>query len=208
MGQAKWEWNDKDRIDAMPLLPSPVAASPATQEVVRRYHCRRTAPGQCSSVNVQYAAAPVPVVWSLVRRFDRPQDYKQFLRDCDLRAGDGGVGSVREVTVVSGLPAETSTERLDALDEERHLMSFTVLGGDHRLANYRSTITLHGRGEGTVVVESYVVDVPQGNTGEETCFFADTIVRCNLKALASIAEEMNRGAASSSRADGLRRLFS
>ncbi|WOK91500.1 hypothetical protein Cni_G00191 [Canna indica] len=177
----------------MPLLTSPLAASPNTQEMVRRHHSRFPGPGQCSSVNVQYVAAPLPVVWSLVRRFDRPQDYKHFLKDCDLSAGDGGVGSVREVTVISGLPAETSTERLEALDDDKHLMSFSVLGGDHRLRNYRSTTTLHaadGRGEGTVVVESYVVDVPPGNTAEETCIFVDTIVRCNLKTLANISEEM------------------
>ncbi|URD97685.1 abscisic acid receptor [Musa troglodytarum] len=164
----------------MPLLPRPATGSPATQEVLRRYHSRHKGPGQCGSVNVQYVAAPLPTVWSLVRRFDRPQDYKKFVKDCELSAGDGGVGSVREVTVVSGLPAGTSTERLD------------TLGGDHRLSNYQSTTTLHvsGGGTGTVVVESYVVDVPPGNTAEDTCVFADTIIRCNLRSLASISEEM------------------
>ncbi|KAF3774350.1 Abscisic acid receptor [Nymphaea thermarum] len=34
---------------------------------------------------------------------------------------------------------------------------------------------------GTVVVEPYVVDVPPGNTKEDTCVFVDTIVRCNLQ---------------------------
>lgn len=46
-------------------------------------------------------------------------------------------------------------------------------------------------GEGrrkTIVLESYVVDVPEGNTGEDTRMFADTVVRLNLQKLASVAE--------------------
>lgn len=83
-----------------------------------------------------------------------------------------------------------STERLEILDEERHVISFSVVGGDHRLANYKSVTTLHPDplGNGTIVVESYVVDVPKGNTREETCVFVDTIVKCNLQSLAQIAE--------------------
>ncbi|WOL20590.1 abscisic acid receptor PYL12-like [Canna indica] len=171
---------------------SQVAESQGTQDVIRRYHSRLKGAGQCGSVNMQYVMAPLPVVWSLVRRFDRPQDYKQFLSSCELRAGDGGVGSVREVTVVSGLPAAASTERLDALDEEEHVIRFSVVGGDHRLRNYQSTTTLHAvdGGAGTVVVESYVVEVPPGNSAEETCVFVNTIIRCNLTSLASVSEEM------------------
>ncbi|CAL9050680.1 unnamed protein product, partial [Musa banksii] len=179
-------------LTTMSLFTSPVAASPAMHEVMRRYHSRHKAPGQCGSANVQYVAAPLPVVWSLLLRFDRPQGSKRFLKGCRLRAGDGRVGSMREVTLVSGLPAGTSTERLDALDDERHVISFSVVGGDHRLTNYQSTTSLHegGGGEGTVVVESYVVDVPPGNTEEDTCVFVDTIIRCNLISLASVAERM------------------
>lgn len=68
------------------------------------------------------------------------------------------------------------------------------MGGDHRLANYKSVTTLHPSpaGNGTVVVESYVVDVPPGNTKEETIGFVDTIVRCNLQSLAQIAENIAR----------------
>lgn len=39
----------------------------------------------------------------------------------------------------------------------------------------------------TVVIESYVVDIPQGNTGEDTKMFVDTVVRLNLQKLASVA---------------------
>uniref|UniRef100_J3L5F3 Bet v I/Major latex protein domain-containing protein n=2 Tax=Oryza brachyantha TaxID=4533 RepID=J3L5F3_ORYBR len=42
----------------------------------------------------------------------------------------------------------------------------------------------------TVVVESYVVDVPPGNTKDETRMFVDTIVRCNLQSLARTVERL------------------
>jgi abscisic acid receptor (PYR/PYL family) len=38
-------------------------------------------------------------------------------------------------------------------------------------------------------VESYVVDVPEGNTEEDTRMFTDTVVRLNLQKLAAVAEE-------------------
>lgn len=74
------------------------------------------------------------------------------------------------------------------------MISFSVVGGDHRLANYRSVTTLHEApsGNGTVVVESYVVDIPPGNTKEETCVFVDTIVKCNLQSLTQIANKLSR----------------
>lgn len=109
--------------------------------------------------------------------------------------GDGDVGTLREVQVVSGLPAGSSTERLEILDDDRHVMSFSVVGGDHRLNNYRSVTTLHASpncDKTTVVVESYVVDIPPENTKEETCVFVDTIVRCNLISLKQIAENVSK----------------
>ncbi|CAN8267371.1 unnamed protein product [Cochlearia groenlandica] len=148
---------------------------------------------RCGSTLVQTIHAPLHVVWSILRRFDNPQAYKQFVKTCELSYGDGGEGSVREVTVVSGLPASYSTERLDELNDESHVMVISMIGGDHRLVNYRSKTTAFVAAEEeekTVVVESYVVDVPEGNSDEETTSFADTIVGFNLKSLAKISEKM------------------
>ncbi|KAK9164073.1 hypothetical protein Syun_004975 [Stephania yunnanensis] len=47
--------------------------------------------------------------------------------------GDPVIGSLREVNVKSGLPATTSTERLELLDDEAHILSIRIVGGDHRL---------------------------------------------------------------------------
>uniref|UniRef100_A0A0E0LCP4 Uncharacterized protein n=1 Tax=Oryza punctata TaxID=4537 RepID=A0A0E0LCP4_ORYPU len=162
-----------------------------------------TAAATCTSLVTQRVAAPVRAVWPIVRSFGNPQRYKHFVRTCALAAGDGAsVGSVREVTVVSGLPASTSTERLELLDDERHIISFRVVGGQHRLRNYRSvtSVTEFQSGRAApycVVVESYVVDVPDGNTAEDTRMFTDTVVKLNLQKLAAVAEESSSAAASS-----------
>ncbi|KAK7387480.1 hypothetical protein VNO78_28318 [Psophocarpus tetragonolobus] len=163
----------------------------ALPETAARQHEHVVGLNQCCSAVIQPINAEVEAVWAVVRRFDHPQGYKNFVKSCHVMSGEGiRVGAVREVRVVSGLPAERSTERLEILDEERHVISFSVVGGDHRLRNYRSVTTLHANcnGKGTLVIESYVVDVPQGNTKEETCVFVDTIVRCNLQSLAQISE--------------------
>uniref|UniRef100_A0A6V7QRC6 Bet v I/Major latex protein domain-containing protein n=1 Tax=Ananas comosus var. bracteatus TaxID=296719 RepID=A0A6V7QRC6_ANACO len=125
-----------------------------------------------------------------VRQAAAVQALHQELRG---RGGDGAsVGSVREVSVISGLPASTSTERLEILDDDRHVISFSVLGGDHRLRNYRSVTSVTeflpaGRRPYCVVLESYVVDVPDGNTEDDTRMFADTVVKLNLQKLAAVA---------------------
>ncbi|KAF7828527.1 abscisic acid receptor PYL12-like [Senna tora] len=105
------------------------------------YHTpNQLAPNQCGSLLVQTIDAPLPLVWSLVRRFDNPQAYKHFIKNCTLVLGAGGVGTVRRVEVVSGLPAGMSLERLEELDEKLHVMRFSIIGGDHRLNNYRSMV--------------------------------------------------------------------
>lgn len=109
------------------------------------------------------------------------------------------MGATRYVNVISGLPADTSTERLNILDDEKYVTGFSIIGGEHRLRNYRSVTTVHGFDQQldgkilTVVLESYVVDVPEGNTEEDTRLFADTVVKLNLQKLGSVAEAIARG---------------
>ncbi|GFY95770.1 PYR1-like 4 [Actinidia rufa] len=184
------------RIKQPPSEPlrTPLTCATPVPDSVARQHAHDVGPNQCCSAAIQKISAPISAVWSVVRRFDNPQAYKHFVKSCHVVSGDGRVGTVREVHVISGLPAGNSTERLEILDDERHVIGFRVVGGDHRLRNYRSVSTLHADADdrGTVVVESYVVDTPPGNTEEETRVFVDTIVRCNLQSLAQIAENSAR----------------
>lgn len=71
-------------------------------------------------------------VWSLVRRFDQPQRYKPFVSRCMMQ-GDFAVGCLRQVNIKSGLPATTSTERLEQLDDNERILSIKIVGGDHKL---------------------------------------------------------------------------
>uniref|UniRef100_A0A1J3FS59 Abscisic acid receptor PYL7 n=2 Tax=Noccaea caerulescens TaxID=107243 RepID=A0A1J3FS59_NOCCA len=164
-----------------------------TAQYVRLHHRHRCGENQCTSVLVKYIKAPVHLVWSLVRRFDQPQKYKPFVSRCTVD-GDPEIGSLREVNVKSGLPATTSTERLEQLDDEEHILGINIIGGDHRLRNYSSILTLHpemidGR-SATMVIESFVVDVPQGNTKDDTCYFVESLIKCNLKSLACVSERL------------------
>lgn len=90
--------------------------------------------------------------------------------------GEGGVGCIREVTVFFDLPTSTSTERLEILDNEKHILSFQVVDGEHRLNNYRFVTTVNEfKKDGnvyTIVLESYIVDIPE-RTQERTqkCLF-------------------------------------
>ncbi|CAH1424527.1 unnamed protein product [Lactuca virosa] len=145
-------------------------------EYIKKHHRHEISENQCTSVLLKHIKAPVHLVWSLVRRFDEPQKYKPFVSRCVVAEGNLEIGSLREVDVKSGLPATTSTERLELLDDDQHIFSIRIIGGDHRLRNYSSIISVHpemteGGRPGTLVVESFVVDVPEGNTKDETCYF-------------------------------------
>lgn len=79
----------------------------------------------------------------MVRSFDRPQRYKPFVSRCVVRGESLGIGSLREVDVKSGLPATTSTERLELLDDEEHILGVKIVGGDHRLRVLLFPFLLH-----------------------------------------------------------------
>ncbi|KAM7478752.1 hypothetical protein LguiA_026965 [Lonicera macranthoides] len=164
-------------------------------EFLRKHHKHEVGENQCSSYLIKRIKAPIDLVWSLVRRFDQPQCYKPFVTNCycDLQGGIK-VGSVREVEVQSGFPASTSTERLEILDDEEHVFGVRTFAGDHWLKNYTSIVTVHSEmvdGQpGTLVVESFVVDVPGGNTKEETWYLAEALIKCNLKSLADVSESL------------------
>jgi abscisic acid receptor (PYR/PYL family) len=163
---------------------------------ITEHHTYLIGSGQCSTLLAQRIHAPPETVWSVVRSFDKPQIYKHFIKSCSVKDGfQMKVGCTRDVNVISGLPAATSTERLDLLDDNLRVTGFSIIGGEHRLTNYRSVTSVHGFDNGeiwTVVLESYIVDVPEGNTEEDTRLFADTVVKLNLQKLASVTEGKNR----------------
>uniref|UniRef100_A0A0E0FCA0 Uncharacterized protein n=1 Tax=Oryza meridionalis TaxID=40149 RepID=A0A0E0FCA0_9ORYZ len=165
-------------------------------EYVRRFHRLEPGSNQCSSFVAKHIRAPLQTVWSLVRRFDQPQLFKPFVKKCVMQ-GNIDTGSVREVIVQSGLPATRSMERLEFLDDNEHILRVKFIGGDHMLKNYTSTLTVHSEvidGQpGTLVIESFVVDIPQGNSKDDICYFVENLLRCNLRTLADVTEESLAG---------------
>ncbi|KMZ61247.1 Abscisic acid receptor PYL2 [Zostera marina] len=178
-------------------MDSPNSLTPEERETltpsIQTHHTHDQSESTCRSLIIQKISAPMSSVWSILRGFPNPRRYKNFIKSCIMIHGDGStVGSVREVTVISGLPATTSIERLEILDDEKHVLSFVVLGGEHRLRNYRSVTTVdefedENRAKYCVVLESYIVDVPEGNSEEDTKILADTVVKLNLQKLAAAA---------------------
>ncbi|CAN6231096.1 unnamed protein product [Urochloa humidicola] len=153
-------------------------------DYVRRFHRHEPRDHQCFSAVAKHIKAPVHLL------------FKPFVSRCEMK-GNIEIGSVREVNVKSGLPATRSTERLELLDDNEHILSVRFVGGDHRLQNYSSILTVHpevidGR-PGTLVIESFVVDVPDGNTKDETCYFVEALLKCNLKSLAEVSENRVTG---------------
>ncbi|KAG2298764.1 hypothetical protein Bca52824_035236 [Brassica carinata] len=163
-------------MDSSPVVKSLTDEEHKTLElVINSYHQFEPDLTTCTSLVAQRIDAPASVVWPLIRRFDNPQRYKHFVKSCRRVSGDDGVRSVREVTVISGLPASTSTERLEFLDDDHHALSFRVFLNQDSGKVY------------TVVLESYTVDIPEGNTAEDIKMFVDTVVNLNLQKLRVIA---------------------
>ena len=125
-------------------------------------HLRTVKPNQFTSAYYREIDAPITTMWSILRRFDSPGENKPFIQFCHLASGNGEVGSIRHLVVHRNLPGKDSIERLDILDDKAYVTGFSIIGGDNNLKNYRSVTTLHtaANSEGTVVVESYVIDVP------------------------------------------------
>ncbi|XP_020394176.1 abscisic acid receptor PYL5 isoform X2 [Zea mays] len=89
-----------------------VANAGGEAEYVRRMHRHAPTEHQCTSTLVKHIKAPVHLVWELVRRFDQPQRYKPFVRNCVVRGDQLEVGSLRDVNVNPGLdmPATVACE--------------------------------------------------------------------------------------------------
>lgn len=199
---------DPPEMEPSNVQPSLHAAAQLTdqelstvQHIIQRYHHPMQTGTTATNICVQRIEAPAAAVWAFVRAFDRPQAYKHFVKSCEVVKGDGGsVGSRRRVTVVSGLPASSSVERLEVLDDENRVLSFRVVGGDHRLKGYRSVTSVSevirdANQVYCVVMESYEAQIPEGNSLEDTRMFVDTIVKLNLqklrdKAVASLLHQL------------------
>ncbi|KAG6550403.1 hypothetical protein Mapa_008366 [Marchantia paleacea] len=140
--------------------------------------------------------APPDIVWSFLRDFFDPMPYKIHIVSCHRVSGDGGVGSIRVCQVREGIAARFSVERCEIMDEENHICSFQVVGGQHRCRNYQSVTSLHERIQGvrrkTLVIESYICDIERGNTATEVEVYCDGFVKELLTRLNEVSSAKYR----------------
>ncbi|XP_039158972.1 abscisic acid receptor PYL3-like [Eucalyptus grandis] len=174
------------------------------KSIIQTHHTLgAVAPNTCTSLIAWSIDAPAHAVWPLALDFTNPRRYKPFIRKCHMREGNGGVGvrvwSRRDIEMLSGPPASTSMERVEILDDERRVVSFRIIGGDHGLCDYRSVTSVNEIIEGerkvaTLVLESYAVQIPEGKTCEDTKVFVNTILKQNQEiVMASLKKEKNEG---------------
>lgn len=68
---------------------------------VQEFHSYTVGQRRCSSLLAQRVHAPREVVWSIVRRFDKPQVYKHFIKACSVDPNfQMAVGCTRYFTVL------------------------------------------------------------------------------------------------------------
>jgi hypothetical protein len=77
-------------------------------DLICRFHKHKLQAHQCGSILLQQIKALVETVWSFACQFDKPQVYKSLIQTCDVLEGDGGVGMVRKIYLVSSIPATSS----------------------------------------------------------------------------------------------------
>jgi len=52
---------------------------------ITEHHTYLVGPGQCPSLLAQRVQAPPKAVWPVIRRFDKPQTYKRFIKSCAVK---------------------------------------------------------------------------------------------------------------------------
>lgn len=86
--------------------------------------------------------------------------------------------------LVFGVLGNFSMERFDELDDEFYVMVVSIIGGNYRFVNFilkiMVVVLFDDEVDKMVVVESYIVDVLEGNSEEDIILFVDIIIRYNF----------------------------
>uniref|UniRef100_F6GXU9 DUF6857 domain-containing protein n=1 Tax=Vitis vinifera TaxID=29760 RepID=F6GXU9_VITVI len=94
-------------------VPSASGGDPVHSSSAKYFFC---------SLPVQRVHVPLFNVCSVVHRFGKPQTCKHVTKSCHMEGGfEMRMGCLRDVNVISGLPAAISAGRLDIQDDERHM---------------------------------------------------------------------------------------
>lgn len=97
------------------------------------------------SKSVEVAAKP-DAVWKMIGSFCDIQTWHPAATKCELK--DEGGKSVRTITLPDGAAL---VEEQTARDDDKMSYSYTILDGPLPVANYQSTISVSGSGDGSTI---------------------------------------------------------
>ena len=88
--------------------------------------------------------APAAKVWKIIGGFNALPDWLPPVKASKLDAG----GKVRTLDLAGG---GTVTEKLETLDDEKHVYSYSITNSPLPVANYLATIKVSEDGEGSTI---------------------------------------------------------
>ncbi|XVE82218.1 hypothetical protein DITRI_Ditri15bG0130000 [Diplodiscus trichospermus] len=83
-------------------------------------------------VEVPTSIPPARIFKAFVLEFDNlfPKVVPQAIKSCELVQGDGGPGSIKKVTFGEGSEFNYMKQKVEALDKENFVYSYSVIEGD------------------------------------------------------------------------------
>ncbi|XP_073135629.1 MLP-like protein 423 [Henckelia pumila] len=95
-------------------------------------------------------------IWDFVKNFHIicSDAFPQVFDKVEVHEGDGSsTGTVRTIKYVTGIPVSNIKERLDLVDDEKKIISYTFLGGDISdiYKSFEATLVLIPKEDGTIM---------------------------------------------------------
>ncbi|XP_017216798.1 pathogenesis-related protein 2 [Daucus carota subsp. sativus] len=103
-----------------------------------------------------------------------PKILPDFIKSIEIE-GDGGVGTIKNVTLAAGLKVVSMKQRVDVIDKEALAFTYSVIGGDILLGKLESIVnqfTVVPTGEGCLLKMTTIYNpigdevIPQENIKE------------------------------------------
>lgn len=139
------------------------------------------------------SAVPLDVSWKTVRKGDKllPKLLPHLFAKIETLEGDGGVGTVRLVTLGEGIgpgAGKQVKERIDVLDDSTHTLIYSVIeGGDPRYTNTKNTLKFKAAGDSTVTEWTFNYTPASSDVPPPT--HLEDFAQATAKALADYAKE-------------------
>ena len=126
--------------------------------------------------------APVDAIWQVISDFRAACHYLAMVVNCTVEGE--GVGALRTLTNADGT---TIVERLDALDQAAHRLSYTLLT-DTPFGNCLTTMALHDLDPGQAELEWSATFQPAGLPASEAMEMLEGALAANCLALKQFME--------------------